>query len=105
MVSICAATERSEADKKMDDGIEETLTYCNFPSEHWARIRTNNVIERLKCEIHRRTRMVGTIQDDNSAIMLVCVRLVMWLAPSGETRKYMNMKYLEAPLKDASIIG
>ena len=26
---------------------EETLTYCDFPSEHWTRIRTNNVIERL----------------------------------------------------------
>ena len=23
-----------EADKKVEDGIEETLTYCDFPSEH-----------------------------------------------------------------------
>ena len=36
-----------EAAKKVEDGIEETLTYCDFPSEHWTRIRTNNVIERL----------------------------------------------------------
>ena len=34
-----------EAAKKVEDGIEETLTYCDFPSEHWTRIRTNNVIE------------------------------------------------------------
>ena len=27
------------------------LTYCDFPSEHWTRIRTNNVIERLNREI------------------------------------------------------
>ena len=27
--------------------VEETLTYCDFPYEHWTRIRTNNVIERL----------------------------------------------------------
>ena len=39
----------------VEDGIEETLTYCDFPSEHWTRIRTNNVIERLKREI-RHTR-------------------------------------------------
>ena len=26
--------------------VEETLTYCDFPCEHWTRIRTNNVIER-----------------------------------------------------------
>ena len=29
------------------------------PYEHWARIRTNNVIERLNREIRRRTRVVG----------------------------------------------
>lgn len=40
-----------EAARKVENGIEETLTYCDFPSEHWTCIRTNNVIERLnrKC--------------------------------------------------------
>ena len=28
-----------EAAKKVEDGIEETLTYCDFPSEHCARLR------------------------------------------------------------------
>lgn len=63
-----------EAAKKVEDSIEETLTYCNFPSEHRARIRTNNVIERLNREI-RRTRVVGSFPDGNSALMLVCARL------------------------------
>ena len=36
-----------EAAKKVKDGINETLTYSDFPSEHWTRVRTNNVIERL----------------------------------------------------------
>ena len=57
------------------DGIEETLTYCDFPSEHWTRIRTNNVIERRNREIRRRTRVVGTFPDGNPALMLVCARL------------------------------
>ena len=39
------------------------------------RIRTNNVIERLNREIRRRTRVVGTFPDGNSALMLVCARL------------------------------
>ena len=63
-----------EAAKKVENGIEETLTYCDFPSEHWPRIRTNNVIERLNREIRRRTRVVGGFPDGNSALMLVCVR-------------------------------
>ena len=31
----------SEAAKKVESGVEETLTYCDFPSEHWTRIRVN----------------------------------------------------------------
>ncbi len=30
-----------DAAKKVEAGIEETLTYADFPSEHWTRIRTN----------------------------------------------------------------
>lgn len=40
-----------EAAKKIEDSIEETLAYMDFPYEHWMRIRTNNVIERLNREI------------------------------------------------------
>ena len=75
MVAELRAMKRKEAAKKVEDGIEETLTYCDFPSEHWTRIRTNNVIERLNREIRRRTRVVGTFPDGNSALILVCARL------------------------------
>ena len=88
-----------------EDGIEETLTYCDFPSEHWTRIRTNNVIERLNREIRRRTRVVGTFPDGNSALMLVCARLRHVAGTQWGNKKYMNMKHLEAALDDASIAG
>ena len=64
-----------EAAKKVGDGIEETLIYCDFPSEHWTRIRTNNCLERLNREIRRRTRVAGSFPDSNSALTLVCARL------------------------------
>ena len=86
----------------MEDGIEETLTYCDFPSEHWTRIRTNNVIERLNREIRRRTRVVGSFPDGNSALMLVCARLRHVAGTQWVNKKYMNMKHLEATLEDAS---
>lgn len=44
-----------EAVKKVEDSIEETLTYMDFPDTHWLKIRTNNLIERLNREIRRRT--------------------------------------------------
>ena len=94
-----------EAARKVEDNIEETLTYCDFPYEHWARIRTNNVIERLNREIRRRTRVVGTFPDGNSALMLVCARLRHVAGTQWGNKKYMNMKHLEAALEDVSIAG
>ena len=94
-----------EAAKKVEDSIEETLTYADFPSEHWTRIRTNNVIERLNREIRRRTRVVGCFPDGNSALMLVCARLRHVAGTQWGNKKYMNMKHLEAVLDDPSIAG
>ena len=61
----------------------------------WTRIRTNNVIERLNREIRRRTRVVGTFPDGNSALMLVCARLRHVAGTQWGNKKYMNMKHLE----------
>jgi len=83
----------------------ETLTYADFPSEHWTRIRTNNVIERLNREIRRKTRVVGAFPDGNSALMLVCARLRHVAGTQWGNKKYMDMKHLEASAEDASFAG
>ena len=82
-----------------------TLTYCDFPSEHWTRIRTNNVIERLNREIRRRTRVVGCFPDGNSALMLVCARLRHVAGTQWGNKEYMNMKHLGASFDEASVAG
>ena len=76
-------------------GIEETLTYYAFPSEHWLKIRTNNMLERLNREIRRRTRVVGTFPDGESALMLVCARLRHVAGTQWGVKRYMSMKSLE----------
>ncbi len=53
---------RNWGGEKIEDSVEETLTYMEFPYEHWTKLRTNNVIERLNREIRRRTRVVGSSQ-------------------------------------------
>ena len=93
VVADLKAMKLPEAAKKVEDSIEETLTYFDFPSEHWVKIRTNNVIERLNREIRRRTRVAGTFPDGNSALMLVCARLRHVLSSQWGCKKYM--KYLE----------
>lgn len=75
VISKLREMKLNKAADKLENGLEETLTYMDFPSEHWLRIRTNNVIERVNREIKRRTRVIGTFPDGESALMLVCARL------------------------------
>lgn len=105
VVSELQAMKLKEAAKKVADGIEETLTYGDFPSERWTRIRTNNVIERLNREIRRRTRVVGCFPDGNSALMLVCARLRHVAGTQWGSKKYMNMKHLELSFEGVFIAG
>jgi len=94
-----------EAAQKVEASIEETLTYYDFPSEHWTRIRTNNIIERLNREIRHRTRVVGTFPDGDSALMLVCAKLRHVAGTQWGNKKYMNMKHLKALCQDTSLAG
>jgi transposase-like protein len=82
------------AARTLEEGIAETLTYTEFPREHWLKIRTNNPMERVMREIRRRTRVVGNFPDGNSALMLVTARLRYVAGKKWGTRKYMNMRLL-----------
>ena len=84
----------SAAAKKVGESIEETLTFMDFPSQHWTRIRTNNTLERVNREIKRRTRVIGAFPDGNSALMLVCARLRHVAGSDWGAKRYMNMDHL-----------
>jgi putative transposase len=88
------ATKLTAAARTVEEGISETLTYTEFPREHWLKIRTNNPMERVMREIRRRTRVVGNFPDGNSALMLVTARLRYVAGRKWGTRKYMNMQLL-----------
>jgi transposase-like protein len=80
----------------ISNGVEETLTYMSFPREHWQRIRTNNMLERIMREIRRRTRVVGNFPDGKSAVMLVAARLRHISGTKWGTRGYLDMSHLDA---------
>lgn len=86
----------SKASQKVSEYIHETLTYMSFPSEHWTRIRSNNVLERLNREIKRRTKVVGTFPDGESALMLVCARLRHVASHDWGAKRYLNMEHLNS---------
>jgi transposase-like protein len=86
----------SAAAKKVEESIVETLTYMEFPVEHWMRIRTNNTLERINREIKRRTKVVGTFPDGESALMLVCARLRHVASSDWGMKRYLNMEHLKS---------
>jgi len=83
-----------QAAQKIKESIDQTLSYYDFPSAHWRRIRTNNPLERIMREIRRRTNVVGAFPDGNSALMLVAARLRHIAGTRWSTKRYLNMDLL-----------
>lgn len=94
-VELSVPKLRGTAARTVRDGFAETLAYTEFPPEHWRRIRTNNEIEHINREIRRRTRVVGTFPDGNSALMLVTARPKCIVEHEWGKRRCLDMFKLE----------
>jgi transposase-like protein len=77
------------------EGGLETLSYYIFPREHWRQLRTNNPLERILREIRRRTRVVGSFPDGESAVMLAAARLRHVAGTKWGSKRYMDMTRLQ----------
>jgi putative transposase len=49
----------------------DLLNYRHFPQEHWRRIRTTNLLERINKELKRRSRSIGAFPSDSSLLRIV----------------------------------
>jgi transposase-like protein len=95
IISKLKEMKLNEAAKVLQDGIEETMSYYSFPEKHWRRIRTNNPLERINKEIRRRTKVVGSFPDGESALMLVAARLRFIAGTKWGTHRYLDMQHLK----------
>lgn len=84
-----------KAAEKVREGIDETLSYHDFPREHHRHIYTNNMLENIMKQIRRRTRVVGAFPDGNSAVMLAAARLRHIAGTQWGSKRYMNMDRLK----------
>jgi putative transposase len=91
VVDKLVALRLGQAAAIVREGVDETLSYMAFPREHWTRLRTNNVLERIMREIRRRTRVVGNFPDGQSALMLVAARLRHISGTKWGRRVYLDM--------------
>jgi transposase-like protein len=94
VVAKLEAMKLGKAAQIVREGVDETLSYMAFPTEHWRQIRTNNPLERIMREIRRRTRVVGAFPDGRSALMLVAARLRHIAGTRWGTKRYLDMERL-----------
>jgi len=94
VVAKLQAMRLPAAAEVVQQGYAETMSYYDYPDKHWRQLRTNNPMERIMREIRRRTRVVGSFPDGNSALMLATARLRHIAGTKWGTRRYMDMQHL-----------
>ena len=97
VVAKLGSMKLRDAAEILESGIDDTLHYMDFPSEHRRSLRTNNPLERLIKEVRRRTKVVGAFPDGKSALMLVSARLRYVTGTKWGLRRYLDMKRLYEP--------
>lgn len=73
----------------LEEHFVEGLTFFDFPKEHWRKIRTVNVVERINQEEKRRTRIARLFPSIES-----CERLVVMIAMRIHEEWATGKKYL-----------
>jgi putative transposase len=84
-----------EATSCLEHGFAAATTYYAFPKEHWVRIRTTNGLERLHCEIKRRTRSAGAFPDRASALRLITA-VALQVTSLWSDRRYLDMTVFDS---------
>ena len=72
----------------------DVANYRSFPQEHWKRIRTTNMVERVNAEIKRRTKVVGAFPSQSSLLRLVVSILIDMNEDWITGYRYLNMSEL-----------
>ena len=89
----------------MDEAETEVLAYMNFPREHRVQLHSTNPIERVNCEIKRRTEVVGIFPNDDAIIRLVGAILLEqndeWAV---QRSRYITLESV-APLSDDPFVS
>lgn len=91
-----------QAAKVLIEAEEDMLAYMAFPREHWTRIFSTNVLERLNREVKRRTEVVGVFPDVPSIIRLVGAVLLEIDDEWQIERRYFSLESMQK-LKEPAV--
>lgn len=75
--------------KFLMDNLYDSCTYLTFPSTHWRKLHSTNVLERFNKEIKRRTKVIGAFPNEGS-IMRLLVPLAIDTNAKWLSRNYVS---------------
>jgi len=65
-----------EAIRCLEEGLEDSLQFYEFPEIDKRRISSTNVVERIIREIRRRSRVIGVFPSQESYVRLITSYLI-----------------------------
>ena len=84
-----------KAIETLENGLEDSLQYYQFPEVDSRKISSTNVLERLNEEIRRRSRVVGIFPSMDSYIRLISCYLMEYAEDWGTANCYIQKNVLQ----------
>ena len=78
----------------MDASRDDVLAYMGFPKAHWTKICSTNPLERVNCEVKRRSRRVGIFPNDKAVVRLLGGMMIETNDEWAAGRRYMSPESL-----------
>ena len=76
----------------VDRFLYDLMNYRAFPKEHWRRVRTTNILERVNKELKRRSKVAGAFPNAES-LMRIAVSILIDINEEWITgRRYLSME-------------
>ena len=89
-----------EAVKCLEDGLEDSLQFYEFPEIDKRRISSTNVVERIIREIRRRSRVIGVFPSQDSYVRLITSYLIEYSEDWINERSYIKQEKLVLALDE-----
>lgn len=83
-----------EAIRCLENGLEDSLQFYEFPEIDKRRISSTNVLERIIREIRRRSRVIGVFPNQQSYVRLTTCYLIEYSEDWINERSYINEEKL-----------